>query len=112
MTTSGANITNEDIINAIGEADANRFLYIVDEASQLQGKRLGNFIRDQVAADLQANLIRLDYEPSCPECGCSHPVKNGKRRNIQRYLCPECSHRFSLFSGTLLEKTNYSWEYG
>lgn len=107
---SGANITNEDIINAIGEADTNRFLYIVDEASQLQGKRLENFIRDQVAADLQANLIRLDYAPSCPSCGCDHPIKNGKRRNIQRYLCPDCGHRFSLFSGTLLEKTNYSWD--
>lgn len=107
---SGENITNEDIITAIGAADTNRFLYIVDEASQLQGKRLENFIRDQVAADIQANLTRLDYAPSCPECGCDHPVKNGKRRNIQRYLCPECGHRFSSFSGTLLEKTNYSWD--
>lgn len=85
---SGENITNEDIISAIGQADTNRFLYIMDEASQLQGKRLGNFIRDKVAADLQANLIRLEYYPACPEC----------------------SHRFSSFSGTLLEKTNYSWD--
>lgn len=107
---SGENISSEDIIKAIGQADTNRFLYIVDEASQLQGKRLENFIRDQVASDIQANLTRLEYLPSCPECGCEHPVKNGKRRNIQRYLCPECSHRFSSFSGTLLEKTNYSWD--
>lgn len=105
-----ADITNEDIINAIGQADTNRFLYIVDEASQLQGERLENFIRDKVAADLQANLARLEYAPACPECGSHRIKKNGKRRNIQRYSCLDCGHRFSSFSNTLLEKTNYSWD--
>lgn len=61
---SGENITNQDINNAIGQADTNCFLYIVDEASQLQGKRLENFIRDRVAADIQANLARLEYSPT------------------------------------------------
>jgi hypothetical protein len=38
----------------------------------------------------------LQQDPICPECGCKHTVKKGKRRNrfqtLQVYRCTECLH--------------------
>jgi predicted RNA-binding Zn-ribbon protein involved in translation (DUF1610 family) len=32
----------------------------------------------------------------CPYCGSIHAVKNGKKRNRQRYLCRDCKKSFCL----------------
>lgn len=60
--------------------------------------------------DLQQRLETLQITTYCPYCGTDNIKKNGKHGNIQRYLCKDCKKSFSLFSGTFLEGTNWSWE--
>jgi len=41
----------------------------------------------------------VQQNPACPDCGCKHTVKKGKRRSrlqtLQVYRCVECLHRFT-----------------
>lgn len=60
--------------------------------------------------DLQQRLEALNIVNYCPHCLSEDTKKNGKHNNIQRYLCKNCNKTFSLFTGTFLEDTNWSWE--
>ena len=64
-----------------------------------------------VTVNLQSRLEKLGVNSTCPQCGSSIIIKNGKRSNgIQRYRCMECNNRFTLFTGTILEKTRWHWD--
>ena len=60
--------------------------------------------------DLQQRLEALNIVNYCPHCLSEDTKKNGKQNNIQRYLCKNCDKTISLFTGTFLEDTNWSWE--
>ena len=64
-----------------------------------------------VTVNLQSRLEKLGVNSTCPKCSSSIVIKNGKRSNgIQRYQCMECNNRFTLFTGTILEKTRWHWD--
>lgn len=98
-----------ELVDLLGSMSVNRFLNTVMEASEQQGKHLDRFVADAVARDLQAHLTANGIQVACPECGSIAVVKNGKRGEIQRYKCRDCGERFTAFTGTLLEKSNYTW---
>ena len=102
--------TTEQLIEQIASHGINEFLYIIDEASKIKDQRIKNLIRDYVAKDHQQHLTQTGWTPTCPECGSKHIRKDAKRREIQRYRCCDCGKRFTAFSGTLLEKSNYTWD--
>ena len=104
------NWTPEELIEQIAAHGINEFLYIIDEASKIKDQRIKNLIRDFVAIDHQQHLIQAGWTPTCPACGSQHIHKNAKAREIQRYKCADCGKRFTAFSGTLLEKSNYTWD--
>ena len=59
----------------------------------------------------QRRLEEFKINSACHQCGYLNVVKNGKRPDgIQRYICKDCSTRFTLFSGTILEKTKFHWD--
>ena len=88
----------------------NAYIYAVDQAGKIRGKKLDGFIAEVVASDIQVKLAANGYEPHCPDCGYPHTQKNGKRGGIQRYRCQKCGRQFSVTSGTILEKTRYTWD--
>lgn len=60
--------------------------------------------------DIQQRLEALNIFTICPYCQSDRVYKNGHFHNTQRYICKDCKKSFSLFSGTFLEGTNWSWE--
>ena len=64
-----------------------------------------------VTADLQNRLEELGVNSACPKCGSNVIVKNGKRANgVREYKCTSCGGKFTLFTGTILEKTRWHWD--
>lgn len=69
-------------------------------------------IEKMVLLDLQERVKELNINSVCPKCGCANIVKSGTRDNgVQRLLCKDCGHRFTYFTGTVLEKTKYHWDF-
>ncbi|HPS72625.1 MAG TPA: hypothetical protein PLM70_10240 [Bacteroidales bacterium] len=38
----------------------------------------------------------------CPRCGDTHIILNGKRKDVQNYLCKKCHKNFNEFTGTTI----------
>lgn len=62
-----------------------------------------------VSINFQRRLNNLGINKSC-SCGSGNIVKYGKQKSIQRYKCKDCNKTFTLFSGTIVEKTKYHWD--
>lgn len=61
--------------------------------------------------NIEEHLKQMDMGHSCPKCGSTLIVSDGRRENgVQRLRCQDCGHRFTYFTGTILEKTKYSWD--
>ena len=45
------------------------------------------------------NQIRVR---KCPRCGDTHIILNGKRKDVQNYLCKKCHKNFNEFTGTTI----------
>ncbi len=64
-----------------------------------------------VTTDLENRLEAYGVNSVCPKCQSTHIVKNGIRTNgVREYRCQDCRYRFSLFTGTILEKTRWHWD--
>ena len=59
---------------------------------------------------LQAKLWSHGINSSCPYCGSKDIYSNGWNGNVRRLKCKECGKIFSLFSGTILEKSQFGWD--
>lgn len=46
----------------------------------------------------------------CPYCKCSIVVRNGNKNDISHFKCKMCGKQFTMFTGTIMEKTRYPWE--
>ena len=100
----------QDLIDELGTMSVNKFLSVVAQSSEQRNAKIDRLIADAVAQDIQAHLAINNIRPVCPYCGNDHPRKHGKRRSITRYRCMKCGHTFTQLQGTLLEKTQYSWD--
>ncbi|PKP19437.1 MAG: hypothetical protein CVU02_01685 [Bacteroidetes bacterium HGW-Bacteroidetes-19] len=38
----------------------------------------------------------------CPQCGDTHIILNGRKKNVQNYLCKKCHKNFNEFTGTTI----------
>ena len=59
--------------------------------------------------DMEERLQQVGVNSVCPYCGSENIFKRGKRGDIQRFQCKDCGKNFTLFTGTILEKTRFSW---
>ncbi len=59
---------------------------------------------------LQAKLWAHGINSSCPYCGSKNICNNGWNNNMRRLQCKDCGKIFSLFTGTILEKSQFDWE--
>ena len=102
--------SQDELVEQLGSMSVNRFLNTVMEASEKRGVKLDRFVADAVAKDIQAHLTANGFQPTCPKCHSTRVVKNGKRGEIQRYRCKDCGTWLTALTGTILEKTNYTWD--
>lgn len=70
----------------------------------------------------QLSLERQDYErlqdklwshginSCCPYCGSENICNNGWNGDVRRLKCKDCGKMFSIFTGTMLEKSQFSWD--
>jgi len=57
-------------------------------------------------------LKELDINNKCPKCNSSNIKKQGVRSTgVQRLRCKECGTSFTYFSGTILERSKYHYEF-
>ncbi|MDF1615917.1 hypothetical protein [Petrocella sp. FN5] len=63
-----------------------------------------------IAIDFQRRLERLDINNTCPSCGSSCQTIHAIRKEVKRYRCKDCKKTYTLFSGTVLEKTKWHWD--
>ena len=69
-----------------------------------------NYIEKIVKSQIYSS--RKSVTNSCPKCGCSHYIKYGKFKEIQRYRCKECGKTFSLVTNSIWsysKKKPYKW---
>ena len=108
---SKGNIGFEEVLEFIEDLPYSKFRKLVNHYALHNGKEFEQELNNMVILDLQSRLEKLNIHKHCPQCQSSKVVKNGKRTNeIQEYKCKECSTKYTLFTGTLLEKTRYDWD--
>lgn len=60
--------------------------------------------------DLQQRLLECGINSLCPGCSSNNIVKFGFNGKVRRFKCKDCGKTFTLFTGTILEKTKYGWD--
>lgn len=108
---SKENMSFEEVLEFIEDLPYSKFRKLVNHYASRNSKAFEQELNNRVILDLQSRLEKLNIHKHCPHCQSSKVVKNGKRANeIQEYKCKVCSTKYTLFTGTLLEKTRYDWD--
>lgn len=84
-------------------------LHMLDEYHKETGTDVTKYKRDAVVTDWEIRLSALGINTTCPECGSHQISKFGNNGHTKRFQCKKCKKTFSLFTGTILEKTKYDW---
>lgn len=103
-------ITNDDIFSAVEKMELADFLKLINHYSETAD---ANFEKEKiflVQKDLQKHLETHNINKCCPYCGSSIITTHGYRNGIKRMKCGDCDKTFTLFTGTIMEKTKYSWD--
>jgi len=67
-------------------------------------------VDDFIFEDLQKKLKKNGINSTCPNCDSNKIAGFGYNGKIQRFKCKDCDKSFTLFTGTILEKTKYGWD--
>lgn len=103
-------ITYEDALKLILSLSYKEFQKVVKTYSEANKSDFKKDMELLMASDFENRLSALNVNNTCPQCSSSHIVKIGKENNIQRYQCKDCKKKFTLFTGTILEKTKWHWD--
>lgn len=103
-------ITKDDVQKKLNTLSINEILSMLDTYSKTTGADISTARHKLITDDLQNRLIINDINNICPKCGSKHIVKNGKKNDIILFKCKECNKQFTLFTGTILEKTKIHWD--
>ncbi|MBQ9262748.1 MAG: IS1 family transposase [Clostridia bacterium] len=104
-------ISFEEVLQYVKKPPYSKFREVIDEYSKKTGQDFSSEINALTVSSLEKHLEQLDINFACPECGKTEGIlKYGKRNHIQVYKCPSCGHKFSRFSGTILEKSRWHWD--
>lgn len=76
----------------------------IDRLSEAQKAEVGEVLAGRPAGEASVAAVEagVGEDRTCPHCGASGAVANGKARGMQRYLCRSCSRTFGAVTGTSL----------
>ncbi len=97
----------QDYLNSLSYPELIKVLNGYSEANSVDLTKTEKRI---LAKDFDERLEALGINSVCPKCESSEIVKFGKPGGVQAYRCKKCGHKFNRFSGTILEKTKWSYE--
>ena len=104
-------LTKENVAEFLNSLPYAEFKSLVEGYSTSNKSNFDKEMKRLVTLNLQSRLEKLGINSVCPNCSSSDVVKNGKRSTgVQKHKCRSCNHEFSLFSGTILEKTRWHWD--
>jgi transposase-like protein len=103
-------ITKDDLQNHINKLSMSEILSILDTYSKANSEDISTARNRLITDDLQVRLEANGINTSCPYCHGNNISKYGSNGNIKRFKCKDCGKTFTLFTGTILEKTKYPWE--
>ena len=104
-------LTMENVSEFLKTLPFAQFKSLVEEYSAHTSNTFENEMKRLVTVNLESRLEKLGVNAVCPKCESPIVVKNGKRPNgIQDYKCTSCGSKFTLFTGTILEKTRWHWD--
>ncbi len=104
-------LTTENISEFLNNLPFTEFKSLVKNYTKHTKTNLETEMKRLVTLNLQKRLERLGINSSCPTCGSEKIEKYGKRSTgVQVYRCKGCNRIFSLFTGTILEKTSWHWD--
>jgi len=103
-------LKHEEVLSYLEKLPYNKFKEVVKYYSTHTKADFECELESLVTFDFQQRLEKLGVNTVCPKCGSENIVKNGKSNNVQRYKCVNCNSRFTLFTGTIVEKTKWHWD--
>lgn len=92
----------KDSINRLSDVDLQELFNYIGERMSL--KSLSNGLNNEFKESRFANGQK------CPYCDSNEVVKNGTRKNRQRYLCKKCSKSFNDLTMSALSNTKLPLE--
>jgi transposase-like protein len=100
----------DEVLLYLEKLPFNKFKEVVYHYSTHTKANFESELEDMISLNFQQRIQKLKINNSCPKCNSVSIIKYGKRKRIQRYLCNDCNTRFTLFTGTILEKTKWHWD--
>ncbi len=103
-------LTTADLQEQLNTLSLSEVLSMLKAYSEATGTDISEAKNRLVTDDLQNRLSTYGINTTCPHCGSENYIRNGSNGNIKRFKCKDCDKSFTLFSGTILEKTKYHWD--
>lgn len=104
-------ITYDEVLNFLERLPYHKFKEGVEHYSTNNKSSFEKDLDMMVTLNFQQRLEKLGINKHCPKCTSAIVVKCGKRASgIQIFQCKSCSTKFTLFTGTILEKTRWHWD--
>lgn len=103
-------ISDVDIYNFIEKMPYPKFKNIVEHYSMNHKTNFDKELEAMVSINFQQRLDKLGVNKACPYCESNKITLHAVRNSIKRFRCSECRKTFTLFSGTILEKTKWHWD--
>jgi transposase-like protein len=103
-------ITYDEVLHFLNNLPYNKFKEIVEHYSVHTNADFEKELDIMVTLNLQERLKLIGVNSCCPKCNSARINKCGKRNFVQLFKCKECNSKFTLFTGSILEKTKWHWD--
>ena len=103
-------ITIDTLKNELIKLPLQDVLKLINEYSSANETDMEQAKINLVRNDIEKHLLSAGVNKTCPYCNSKMISANGSNQGTKRYKCCQCKKSFTLFTGTLMEKTRYSWD--
>ena len=103
-------ISIDELQEQINTLPMNQLLQMLDVYAKTSGKNVSVARNHLIAEDLQTHLLENNINTTCPNCLGTKFSKYGSNGDVKRFKCKDCGKTFTLFTGTILEKTKFPWD--
>lgn len=105
-----SSISAADLQKQVNLLPVNEIVKILKNYQRSTDVNISQSVNNFIFEDLQDKLKKNGINSACPSCNSKIIVGFGHNGKIQRFKCKDCNKTFTLFTGTILEKTKYGWD--